>query len=95
MAIEVTENDDKTFTISWDENNPNEKIFNDFTAEDFINLIQNYLQSLQESGEIDINLAAEEIKQDIANAEKFIQDNYIQATNEETCGDQGNEQQET
>lgn len=93
--IDVTENEDGTFTISWDENNPNEKIFNDFTAEDFINLIQNYLQSLQESGEIDINLAAEEIKQDIANAEKFVQDNYIQATNEETYGDQGNEQQET
>ena len=43
--IEVTENDDKTFTISWDENDPQESIFNDFTEEDFINLIQDYLNT--------------------------------------------------
>jgi len=51
--IDVKENEDGTFTIYWDENDPNEKIFNDFTAEDFINLIQNYLNSLKESGVID------------------------------------------
>ena len=91
--IEVTENDDKTFTISWDENDPHESIFNDFKEEDFINLIQNYLNSLQESGEIDIDKvneavnqindhieeeffidqSAEEVLEDILNAEKFIQ----------------------
>ena len=90
--IEVTENDDKTFTISWDENDPTESIFNDFKEEDFINLIQNYLNSLQESGEIDINKvteavnqindhieeeffidqSAEEVIEDILNAEKFL-----------------------
>ena len=61
--IEVTENDDKTFTISWDENDPQESIFNNFTEEDFINLIQNYLKSLQESGEVDINQVAEAVNQ--------------------------------
>ena len=59
--IEVTENDDKTFTISWDENDPQESIFNNFKEEDFINLIQNYLQSLQESGEVDINQVTEAV----------------------------------
>lgn len=61
--IEVTENDDKTFTISWDENDPQESIFNDFKEEDFINLIQNYLKSLQESGEVDINQVTEAVNQ--------------------------------
>ena len=61
--IEVTENDDKTFTISWDENDPQESIFNDFKEEDFITLIQNYLKSLQESGEVDINQVAEAVNQ--------------------------------
>jgi len=59
--IEVTENDDKTFTISWDENHPEEKIFNNYKEEDFINLIQNYLNTLQESGEVDINQVTEAI----------------------------------
>ena len=59
--IEVTENDDKTFTISWDENDPQESIFNDFKEEDFITLIQNYLKSLQESGEVDINQVTEAV----------------------------------
>jgi len=88
--IDVQENSDGTFTISWDENDPNEAIFNDYTAEDFITIIQNYLNSLQESGVLDdiggeqvlaesvneithfIDQTAEEVIQDIANAEKFI-----------------------
>ena len=90
--IDVKENTDGTFTIYWDENDPNEAIFNQFTSEDFINLIQNYLNTLQESGVIDniggeevlaesvnevteyfIDQTPEEVQQDIANAEKFIQ----------------------
>lgn len=59
--IEVTENGDKTFTISWDENDPQESIFNDFKEEDFITLIQNYLKSLEESGEVDINQVTEAV----------------------------------
>ena len=91
--INVTQEDDNTFTITWDENDPEESIFNTWTEEDFINAIQNHLNALQESGEIDINQVteavnqindhieeeffinqtAEEVLEDILNAEKFIQ----------------------
>ena len=37
--IEVTENQDGTFTISWDGNDPIESVFNDWKEEDFIKLI--------------------------------------------------------
>ena len=103
--IEVTENDDKTFTISWDENDPEESIFNDFTEQDFINLIQNYLQSLEESGEVDntkeeffIDQSAEEVNQDINTLHDWYSvkeeaiDEYLKETNIETYGDQGTEQ---
>jgi len=98
MAIEVNENEDGTLTISWDENDPNEAIFNTWTAEDFIRLISDYAEKALAESEyvnnqrIQVNQTAEELQQDIANAEKFVQDDYIQATNEETYGDQGNEQ---
>jgi len=39
MTIEVTEETNGTFTISWDENDPLESIFNDWTEEDFIQVI--------------------------------------------------------
>ena len=91
--IDCTENEDGTFTIYWDENDPNEKFLNDWTQEDFINALQNYLNALQESGKVDINQVteavnqindhieeeffidqtAEEVLEDINNAEKFIQ----------------------
>jgi len=98
MAIEVNENEDGTLTISWDENDPNEAIFNTWTAEDFIRLISDYAEKALAESEyvnnqrIQVNQTAEELQQDIANAEKFVQDDYIQATNEETYGNQGNEQ---
>ena len=79
--IEVTENDDKTFTITWDENDPTESSFNNYTEEDFITLIQNYLQSLQESGEIDINQVTEAVN----NINDHIEEEII-ATCEETFG---------
>lgn len=40
MAIEVTENDDGSFQISWDENDPVESMMNDWTEEDFIQVIR-------------------------------------------------------
>jgi len=61
--IEVTQDDENRFTIYWDENDPQEKIFNDYTEEDFINLIQNYLNTLQKSGEVDINQVTEAVNQ--------------------------------
>ena len=51
--IEVTQDGENTFTISWDENDPIESMFNDWTEEDFINAIQNKLQSLEELGVLD------------------------------------------
>ena len=44
--IEVTQESDNKFIISWDENDPTEKILNDWTEEDLINYIQNYLDKL-------------------------------------------------
>lgn len=46
--IEVKELEDNTFEISWDENDPLEKILNDWTEEDFINCIKKYLNDLKE-----------------------------------------------
>lgn len=51
MTIKVTENGNKTFTISWDENDPKESIFNGWTEQDFINAIEDYLQAFQKFGE--------------------------------------------
>ncbi|AOV61755.1 hypothetical protein BOW91_gp191 [Synechococcus phage S-WAM2] len=79
--IEVTQDDENRFTIYWDENDPTEKVFNDYTEEDFINLIQNYLNTLQESGEVDINQVTEAVNQ----INDHIEEEII-ATCEETFG---------
>lgn len=42
--IEVTENDDGSLRIDWDENDPVEKILNDWTEEDFIAAIKEGLE---------------------------------------------------
>jgi len=52
--IEVTQDGENKFTISWDENDPNEKMFNTWTEEDFINAIQDKLKALEELGVLDI-----------------------------------------
>ena len=39
MAIDVTENGNGSFTISWDENDPLESMFNDWTEQDFIDCL--------------------------------------------------------
>ena len=88
--IEVTQQDDKTFTISWDENDPTEKVFNDYTEEDFINLIQNYLNTLQESGEVDINQVTEAVN----HINNHIEEEII-ATCEETFGEECYEKDNT
>jgi len=51
--IDCTQNEDGTFTISWDENDPQESMFNTWTEEDFINAIQDKLNTLQELGVLD------------------------------------------
>ena len=46
MTISVTENIDGTFTIDWDQEDPKESLFNDWTEEDFTNAISSYLEEL-------------------------------------------------
>jgi hypothetical protein len=83
--IDVKQEDDGSLTISWDENDPKESILNTWTQEDFINAIQNKLNTLQELGVADdateainqvteyfIDQTPEEVQQDIDNAQAFI-----------------------
>ena len=56
--IDVKQEDDNSFTITWDENDPQESILNTWTQEDFINAIQNKLQALEELGVLDDATAA-------------------------------------
>lgn len=44
--VEVTPNEDGSFEITWDENDPQESIFNTWTEEDFIRVIEQYLDEL-------------------------------------------------
>jgi hypothetical protein len=45
--IQVTENEDQTLTISWDETSPTESILNTWTEDDFIKVIMNRLEELR------------------------------------------------
>ncbi len=47
--IEVHENEDGSFQIDWDENDPVESIMNEWTEEDFIQVIKDHLETLQEN----------------------------------------------
>ena len=51
--IQVTENEDKSFTISWNETSPTESILNDWTSEDFIKVIMERLEELKNNGRQD------------------------------------------
>jgi len=55
MTIKVTEKDDNSFEISWDENDPRESIFNHYTEEDFIRVITEYLDNLKENDGTETN----------------------------------------
>ena len=48
--IEVTENENGSFTISWDENSPTESILNTWTEEDFIRAIRQSIEDLNNNG---------------------------------------------
>ena len=51
MTISVTENTDGTFTIDWDQEDPKESLFNNWTEEDFTNAISSYLEELIEKSD--------------------------------------------
>lgn len=99
MALNVTENEDGSLTIDWDEED--EAVFKDFTAEDFINLIRNYAEEAKRVAEESDDNQREEVTYYLNSEsegkeykdydERYDQyisarDSYIQATNEETYG---------
>lgn len=45
--IQVTENEDKSLTISWDKTSPTESILNTWTEDDFIKVIMERLEELK------------------------------------------------
>jgi hypothetical protein len=45
--IQVTENEDKSFTITWDETSPTESILNTWTKDDFIKVIMERIEELK------------------------------------------------
>jgi hypothetical protein len=47
--IQVTENEDKSFTISWDETSPTESILNTWTKDDFIKVIMERVEELKDN----------------------------------------------
>jgi hypothetical protein len=55
MTIEVTEREDGSFDISWDENDPTESILNTWTEQDFIDCIKQE-DSLMRHSNLIINL---------------------------------------
>jgi hypothetical protein len=50
--IQVKENEDKSLTISWDENSPTESILNTWTEEDFVRVIMEHLNKVEDDREI-------------------------------------------
>ena len=45
--IEVKEEKDGSFTISWDPNDPKESIFNNYTEQDFKTVISKHIKELE------------------------------------------------
>ena len=45
--IQVTENEDNSLTITWDETSPTESILNTWTEEDFIKVIMDRVEELK------------------------------------------------
>jgi len=100
--IEVTENDNGTFTISWDENDPLESVFNDWSEKDWIKMLKdaadeilskkeysskNFKVTGGESQDSNITEATEEDWEDFWNSESEGRDkDYIKAVNQETFG---------
>ena len=46
MTIEVTDHNDGTFTISWDENDPLESVFHDWTEEDCLQMLTDQAEKI-------------------------------------------------
>jgi hypothetical protein len=48
--IDVKEEEDGSFTISWDENDPKESILNTWTEQDFIDAIMDHINEINGKG---------------------------------------------
>ncbi|CAF34068.1 hypothetical protein S-PM2d004 [Synechococcus phage S-PM2] len=90
--INVKQEDNGSFTISWDETDPKESILNTWTEEDFINAIidaanesiaiEEYNTNLRKKSRktnYTIDQTAEEVQQDIDTARKFTENNTSEA----------------
>ena len=92
QMINVKDHEDGSFTIEWDENDPAESIFNDWTKEDFINFFRYCVEreNAKESGE---KSEEDYYNSESEGKEKYYtnQDPYLKAINEETFGIEGDE----
>jgi len=52
--IDVKEEEDGSFTISWDENDPVESMLNDFTEQDFVDAIMAKVREVLETEQDDV-----------------------------------------
>jgi hypothetical protein len=52
MTIEVKEETNGSFTISWNEKDPSESMFNTWTESDFLDAIQKHLDNLKEQEDV-------------------------------------------
>jgi len=57
--MKVTEHEDgKGFLIEWDANDPVESVFNEWSEEDFIKVIMEYAQGVNEEYEEDLDTSS-------------------------------------
>jgi hypothetical protein len=52
MTIKVTEKEDGSFDIEWNEKDPQESMFNTWTESDFLDAIQKHLDNLKEQDDV-------------------------------------------
>jgi hypothetical protein len=81
--IEVKEEQDGTFTISWDEKDPSESMFNTWTESDFLNAITSHLTALENS-DVELKKTAVEILLNMVLEEPTEENkkNYLNKLNE-------------
>jgi len=100
--INVTQKSSNQFLIEWDENDPLESVLNNYSEEDFNQLLREYIEEINckkeyssknfkvtggESQDSNITEATEEDWEDFWNSESEGRDkDYIKAVNQETFG---------
>jgi hypothetical protein len=59
-GLTVSENEDGTFIIEWDKEDPRWSMFNDFTEQDFIDMITSYCKTVLDEHGVDYSDIIEE-----------------------------------